>query len=265
MSAHKSREWDSAAYDRISGPQFSWGKKVLARVCLRGDEHVLDAGCGTGKLSAELLETLPEGRVMGLDVSRNMLRRAHENLQPRFADRVTFVAADLQHLPFDQAFDGVFSTAAFHWVPDHGLLFRNLFRALRPGGWLIAQCGGSGNLHRFLARVAESSKRLPYLAHVGKYQPSWTFADPPTTATRLEAAGFIEIDTGLEPAPTRFANEARFSEFASKVILHRFLEHLPDEASRRQFMHDLSKAAAHDDPPFELDYWRLNLAARKPD
>ena len=259
-----SREWDSSAYDRISGPQFSWGKKVLERVCLRGNERVLDAGCGTGKLTAELLAGMPEGHVTGLDVSRNMLRGARENLQPRFAPRVTFVAADLQHLPFDQAFDGIFGTAAFHWVSDHDLLFRSLFRAIRPGGWLVAQCGGAGNLERFLARVTELSGTPPYSAHVGNYHHSWTFADPRTTATRLEAAGFIRVDTSLEPAPTRFENKAQFSEFASKVILHRFLDHLPGEAARRQFMGDVANAAAQDDLPFELDYWRLNLAARKP-
>src|SRR5690242_11602792 len=106
MSTQTSREWDSSAYDRISGPQFRWGKRVLERVSLLGHERVLDAGCGTGKLTAELLETLPQGRVTGLDLSRNMLRRAQENLNSRFPHRITFVAADLQHLPFDRAFDG---------------------------------------------------------------------------------------------------------------------------------------------------------------
>ncbi len=264
MSLHKSQEWDSSAYHRISEPQFSWGKKVLDRVALQGRERVLDAGCGTGKLTAELLAALPEGRVVGLDLSRNMLRGARENLQPRFRERIACVVADLQHLPFDQAFDGVFSTAAFHWVPDHDLLFRNLYRALRPGGWLVAQCGGAGNLHRFLHRVAELSQTQPYVMHVGQYQHSWTFADASETAKRLQAAGFVAIETSLEPAPARFNDGAQFTEFAGKVILHRFLEYLPDEVARGQFMQNLSKRAARDDPPFELDYWRLNLSARKP-
>jgi len=259
-----SREWDSSAYDRISAPQFSWGKKVLNCVSLRGNERVLDAGCGTGKLTAELLAALPQGYVIGVDLSQNMLRTARENLQPRFHAGIAFAAADLQHLPFDQAFDGIFSTGAFHWVPDHGVLFRSLHCALRPGGWLVAQCGGAGNLKRFLSRVAVLSQSAGYAEYVGSYKHSWTFADPPTTAKRLEAAGFTDIETNLEPAPTRFENEAQFCEFASKVILHRFLDQLPDDAARRQFMHDVSGPAAHDDPPFELDYWRLNLAARKP-
>lgn len=260
----RSREWDSSAYDRISGPQFSWGKKVLQRVSIRGDECVLDAGCGTGKLTAELLESLPQGRVVGVDLSQNMLGTARKNLEQRFQSRITFVAADLQYLPFDESFDGVFSTAAFHWVPDHDLLFRNVYRALRPGGWLIAQCGGAHNLERFLSHVAAVAQRPRYAPYVGTYRHSWTFADPPTTANRLKSAGFTDVETDLEPAPTRFDNEAQFSEFASKVILHRFLEHLPDESVSRAFMHEVAVAAAQDYRPFELDYWRLNLAAHKP-
>lgn len=151
-----SREWDSIAYHRISAPQVSWGRKVVSRLSLRGDEVVLDAGCGTGKLTRELLELLPQGRVIALDVSQNMLSAARTNLTQEFGRQVRFVAADLLDLPFHKVFDGIFSTAAFHWVRDHDRLFRALCRALKPGGWLVAQCGGAGNLDRFLQRVAES-------------------------------------------------------------------------------------------------------------
>src|SRR5690349_11037795 len=120
------REWDADAYHRISGPQFSWGKRVLERLALRGDEILMDAGCGTGKLTAELLEQLPHGHVIAVDLSYNMLAGAREHLQPRFGRQVSLVAADLLHLPFVRAFDGIFSTAAFHWVPDHDRLFRAL-------------------------------------------------------------------------------------------------------------------------------------------
>ncbi len=264
MSGAKSREWDSRAYDRISAPQFSWGKRVLDRVQVRGDEQILDAGCGTGKLTGELLALLPRGRVVGVDLSQNMLGAARENLEPRFDAKVTFVAADLQSLPFAEAFDGVFSTAAFHWVPDHDRLFRNIYASLRPGGWLVAQCGGGPNLSRLLAHVAALAQSPAYASHVGEYRHAWTFANPPVTAKRLQAAGFEDIDTGLESAPTHFESGTQFSEFVSKVILHRFLEHLPDEAARRQFMTELAAQATNDDPPYELDYWRLNLRGRKP-
>src|SRR5579862_3918696 len=131
-----SREWNSGVYHRLSGPQVSWGKKVLSRLRLRGDEVVLDAGCGTGRLTADLLEALPHGRVVGVDLSQNMLASARQHLTPKFGAQVSLVACDLSHLPFVHCFDGIVSTAAFHWVLDHDRLFANLRAALVPGGWL---------------------------------------------------------------------------------------------------------------------------------
>ena len=131
---------------------------------LRGDETVLDAGCGTGRLTAELGELLPRGRVVAIDQSRNMLSAAREFLAP-FGGRVELVLADAKALPFRDAFDGIFSTATFHWIKDHDRLFASLFRALRPGGWLCTQCGGAGNTARLLARVSALCATEPYAAY----------------------------------------------------------------------------------------------------
>ncbi|HYL15185.1 MAG TPA: class I SAM-dependent methyltransferase [Terriglobales bacterium] len=260
----RSREWDSAAYNRISGPQFSWGKKVVDRVSARGDELVLDAGCGTGKLTAEVLAKLPRGRVVAVDLSENMLRAASEQLTAKFGERIVFVAADLQDLPFNQCFDGIFSTAAFHWVPDHDRLFRNLYQSLKPGGWLLAQCGGGPNLSRLLGRVSVLSQQPSFAPYLADHQPSWMYSDAETTAKRLRSAGFVEVETSLEAAPTPLDNAQRYCEFVSKVILHRHLERIPDAKLQRQFVEELSRQAAKDDPPFLLDYWRLNLSGRRP-
>ncbi len=258
------REWDANAYHRISGPQFSWGKRVLDRLSLQGSETVMDAGCGTGKLTAELLERLPQGRVVGIDLSYNMLNAAREYLAPKFEHQIRFVAADLQGVPFVEAFDGIFSTAAFHWVPDHDRLFHNLLHALKPGGWLIAQCGGAGNLRRLLGRVEELKQWPAYRNYIGDYRYAWVYADAETAAERLRRAGFIGVETGLVPAPTRFKTAEEYSEFVRKVILHRHLERLPSPALQAEFMSEVVRQAAQDNPPFELDYLRLNLSGRRP-
>ena len=110
-------------YHRLSQPQLAWGKKVLERLRLRGDELLLDPGCGTGRLTELLLKLVPQGRVVALDLSLNMLTAAREHLKPRFQRRVSFVAADLQQLPCEHRFEGIVSTAAFHWVLDHSACF----------------------------------------------------------------------------------------------------------------------------------------------
>jgi len=255
-----SHEWDASAYHRLSGPQLSWGKKVLARVKLRGDETLLDAGCGTGRLTADLLEALPQGRVIAVDLSQNMLGTAREHLAPRFGGRVLWVNADLQALPFKRAFDGIFSTASFHWVLDHDKLFRSLYGALRPGGWLRAQCGGGPNLERLRRRMAALAASAKYAQFLSGFAEPWTYSDAETAAERLRRAGFVNVETGLEPALTVFDDAAKFSEFVRTVILHRHLERIPAAGLRDEFVEDLTQQAAQDDPPYSLDYWRLNLS-----
>jgi len=259
-----SKEWNATLYHEISAPQVSWGKKVLARISLRGDETVLDAGCGTGRLTCDLLEALPRGRVVALDVSRNMIDAARAYLAPDFGDRVEFIACDVLDMSFNNRFDGIFSTASFHWVRDHEALFAGLFRALRPGGWLCAQCGGAGNLDRFLARVRDLMDSPQYAPYFQSFATPWEFADPETSAARLKKAGFEAIDTSIEQAPTSFSSPQEFQRFVASVILHRHLELLPIPALRQQFLTTLTEEFAHAEPPLLLDYTRLNLQARKP-
>ena len=242
----------------------SWGKKVLARVPLRGDEHVLDAGCGTGRLTRELLEALPDGQVTGVDISANMLRAAEEHLAPEFGKRVRFVHADMQHLDLAPEYDIIFSTAAFHWVKDHDQLFAGLYRALRPGGWLHAQCGGAGNLDRLNARIAALIQSERYRQYFADFESPWEYADSTATAARLSRSGFVEIETGHEDGPTLLPNASEFQQFVESVILRRHLECIPERELRQQFLGALTRQASEDAPPFLLDYRRLNMKARKP-
>ena len=258
-------EWDAASYHRLSAPQFSWGVQVLERLRLNGDETVMDAGCGTGRLTALLFERLPRGRVVGVDLSRNMLEEARSHLAPRFGGRVEFVRADLALLPFDRAFDGVFSTAAFHWVPDHPRLFRGLYASRKPGGWLVAQCGGGPNIARLMRRASVLTASEPYATYFSGWKDTKVFADEATTAERLRAAGFVEVETSLEPAPTILSGADEFREFLRTVNMHSHLARLPEGRLRRRFVEELTEQAAADDPPYALDYCRLNIRALRPE
>lgn len=258
----QTREWNAAAYHSLSGPQLNWGRKVLSTLDLRGDEFLMDAGCGTGRLTAELLEALPHGRVLAVDVSLNMLIAARTHLNPQSAARIHFVAADLQHLPLQHVFDGIFSTAAFHWVPDHPRLFQNLHRALRPGGWLRAQCGGGPNLARLRKRMDELIASPKYAEFFTHFRYPWVFNGPETAASLLQQAGFVEVETSLESALTVIENREKYEEFVRTAILRLHIEQIPCEWRRNEFVGELVWQAAADDPPFSLDYWRLNLSGK---
>jgi trans-aconitate 2-methyltransferase len=256
-----SREWNSAAYHRLSGPQVSWGTKVLRRLRLRGDEVVLDAGCGTGRLTAELLESLPRGRVVGVDLSQNMLGSAREHLD-RFGARVHLVACDFLNLPFEAAFDGIVSTAAFHWVLDHDRLFQSLHRALVPGGWLEAQCGGGANIERLRKRADALGATAKFAEFFAGFREPWLYQNAEDAADCLRRAGFVGVETSIEAAPTILDSAEQYGEFVRNIILRRHLENIPTENLRTEFIATLTEQAANDDPPLLLDYWRLNLRGR---
>jgi trans-aconitate 2-methyltransferase len=258
------REWDSTAYDRLSDPQYGWGLKVLEKLKvlpLRGNEHILDAGCGTGRVTEKLLQAFPQSQVTAVDASANMVDEAGKRLAP-FGQRVKIAQVDLLELPDQNSFDVIFSTAVFHWIQDHDRLFQIVFRALRPGGFLLAQCGGGPNLARIHGR-AELLMQLPECAPYFKdWKRFWEYPCAQVTADRLQRAGFVDVATGLEAAPTPLPDEATFRSFTAAVNMHPYLKRLPPEL-HDSFIGALAELARQDDPPFELDYWRLNIFGRK--
>lgn len=253
-------EWDARTYDRIADPMHRWGVAVLDRLPLRGDERVLDAGCGSGRVTEALLERLPGGHVIALDASPAMLGEARQRLA-RFGDRVTFVEADLMFpLPIGDPVDAVLSTATFHWVPDHETLFRNLAAVMAVGARLVAQCGGVGNIAR--VQAASDAVALDWVARNvdaaldAGARGHLYFATPLATAARLDAAGFTHIETWLTDEPTRFEPGDPLETYLETVCLREITARLTPER-RRAFVRDVARAL----PEPILDYVRLNITA----
>jgi trans-aconitate 2-methyltransferase len=243
------RDWDASTYDRIADPMTRWGEAVLDRLVLAGDERVLDAGCGSGRVTERLVERLPSGTVVALDGSPSMIDEARRRLA-RFGDRVEFVVADLgRPLPLSTPVDAILSTATFHWVPDHEALFRNLAAVVRPGGRLVAQCGGVGNIAWILAVLATIGDGWLGPAH---------FETPEATRVRLEAAGFVDIETWLNPEPTPIARGEPLETFLATVVLRAHVDRLPT-ADRAAFVHEVAERL----PRPEIDYVRLNILATR--
>ncbi len=257
-------EWDAARYHRISDPQMAWGRRVMARIAPQPGERILDIGCGTGRLTEEMVAARP-ALVVGLDLSGPMLaeasaRQTANDETGRAA--VQYVRGAGEALPFAGAFDAVFSNATLHWVPDHERLFGSIHAALRPGGRLVAQCGGVGNLARLYGRARVLREDRRFMRFYEGWRDPWRFEGVDATRARLDGAGFVECVVWLEEAPTPFDGAAAFSEFAGAVCLRHDLARLtaPMQAA---WLAEITAMAAADDPPFTLDYCRLNIAARK--
>lgn len=243
------RDWDGATYDRISDPMLRMGAAVLDRLELAGDERVLDAGCGSGRVTELLVERLPRGRIVALDGSPSMLAEARRRLA-RFGDRVEYVVADLARpLPVAPPVDAILSTAAFHWVDDHDALFEHLAAVLRPGGRMSAQCGGAGNLAGVFA----------ILETVGDgWRGPHRFETPEATASRLEASGFRGVRCWLVEERVQLARGEALESYLRTIVLGAHLVRLPP-AERDEFVRTVAERM----PEPVLDYVRLNIDATR--
>jgi trans-aconitate 2-methyltransferase len=257
-------EWDASEYEAVSAPQTSWGADLLEifleRRGLRGDEVVIDAGCGTGRVTELLLRYLPDGTVLAVDASENMVEAARR----RFAGeaRVRVEHQDLLLLELDRPVDVIFSTATFHWIKDHELLFERLARTLKPGGRLVAQCGGKGNIARTLAVIERVMGEDRFRDAFVGWERGWNFADPETTKARLEGAGFEEVETWLHEELTDFGSVAELARFLKTVVLRQHLTFLPEAQKRDSFAAAVAARLAGEGP-LVVDYVRLNMLATR--
>jgi trans-aconitate 2-methyltransferase len=246
------KEWDAGSYQRVSVPHEEWAKALMERLPLGGSETVLDAGCGTGRVTRMLVERLPEGKVVAVDGSAAMVEKVGEVLRP--GDE-SFVA-DLTALELPEPVDAITSSAVFHWIPDHDALFARMRAALKPGGRIEAQCGGKGNIDAFRRVSGEVAVREPYASHLREagFEEPWFYADAEETEERLRAAGFTEVKAWLQPWDVVPADPR---EFMRTLILKPHVDSLPAEL-HEPFLEEVETAVGE---PFSLRYVRLNISA----
>lgn len=254
-------DWDARTYDRLADPHQAWAAPVLDRLALHGDETVLDAGCGSGRITRLLLERLPRGRVYGVDRSPAMLAVAREQLDG-WGERARLIEGDLTTVQLPEPVDAVFSNATFHWVFDHGTLFANLARQLQPGGALAAQCGGGANIAQIVAYAGRVLARPPFRDAAQPLNQTYHFATPEETRARLLAAGFTDVATWLEDQPVTLPDAAAFATYLKTVVVGPYLAVLPEG------LHDAFVAAVVEEdarlgPTLTVDYVRLNMTARR--
>lgn len=245
------RSWHGATYDRLSTPMEAMGREVLERLPLEGGETVIDAGCGSGRVTEALLERLPRGRVIGVDASASMIDAARE----RLGDRVELHVADLAAFDLGLRADAVLSTATFHWIADHEALFARLRAHLRPGGLLVAQCGGHGNIATVHAAARATMVDGRFASHFDGWRGPWNFATPAQTEGRLRAAGFARARAWLQQRPVTPDDP---HAYLTEINLGAHLGRLPDDL-RGPFVDDVIERLGG--APVTIDYVRLNIDA----
>jgi trans-aconitate 2-methyltransferase len=246
------RDWNADSYERMSAPLEAMGRDVLDRLHLRGDERVLDAGCGTGRVTAALVERLPRGEVVAVDGSPAMVEAARD----RLGDTVELRVADLVELELERPVDAILSTATFHWIADHERLFARLLDVLKPGGRLVAQCGGAGNISALKTAAEQVGEQAPFASALAGWRGPWNFAGTTETAERLRRRGWVDVWTWFQQV--RVQPDDPY-EYLGTVALGEHLERL--EPDLRDGFVD-AVLAELDEPV--VDYLRLNILARRP-
>ncbi|MGH8890919.1 MAG: class I SAM-dependent methyltransferase [Acidothermaceae bacterium] len=241
-------EWNASVYDSLPLPHQRWGAGVIERLAPVGDETVLDVGCGTGRDAGRLLEALPNGRVIAVDGSQQMLEQLRARLTG-YGDRLRVVHADLREpLDLGEPVDAAISVATLHWLPDHDVVFRNVARVLRPGGRFVAEGGGFGNITGVRRAVASAG------GDTGN--EIWNFATLEETSARLANAGFVDANVALVPDPARLNAGEQLETYLATVVLGAQLREMPI-AEQRPFVHAVAEELAEP----VIDYVRLQISA----
>jgi trans-aconitate 2-methyltransferase len=259
----ESTHWNAEVYDRIGTPMRRWAQAVIDDLHLRGDETILDAGCGSGSVTFDLLERIPRGRIYAVDSSPEMISKITQAIEERGETRIISIRRDLTDFELPEQVDVVFSNAVLHWIPDDEALFGCLFRATKHGGRFRAQCGGGANLARLMAATEAAERREPFAGHLGPAEfRKYRTAEEATE--EMERAGWSEVRASLFDSPVCFDNHDEAALYLRTIILQRHVAALPEE-HQEPFLRDvIDETIRRFGEPFTADYVRLDLSARRP-
>jgi trans-aconitate methyltransferase len=211
--------WDPAAYAANSSAQQSWARESIARLKLRGDEHVLDVGCGDGKVTAEIARALPKGAVTGVDSSAPMIAFARATFAPRRFPNLDFHVMDARRIRLGKTFDIVFTSSALHWVDDHSAFLRGASSCLRPGGRLVVTCGGKGNAQEVFLALRPEIRRQRWRRFFRKMDKPYFFYSPADYRKWLPRCGFKVGRMRLAPKEAAYPGRAGLAAWLSTTWL----------------------------------------------
>jgi len=296
LRTRENGSWDARTYDQVSRlVQYRWGQQVLEWRKWRGDEIVMDAGCGSGLLTRRLAKRVPRGKVYAVDIDSNMIKRAKNNLQ--FFDNVEIIQSSFTDIRIPRKLDVVFSNSALHWIQDHRKVFQKFWEMLNPmnvrcknndisiisnnnnnsesNGQLLIQCGGDGNLQRIISMLERITHLDQFKEYFTDWKQPWYFAKPDDTYKLLQETGYVNARVFSSSDQVILPNRRVYSKFVKTVVLKSYLEHLsrdndhPDIDKLKKlfldvFLDEVEKCDNNNSSAsWFLDFVRLNIIAQR--
>ena len=294
MTTLNKGKWDARTYDQVSRlVQYRWGIQVLKWRKWRGDEIVMDAGCGSGLLTKQLAKHVPRGKVYAVDIDSNMIKQAKNNLQ--FFDNVEIIQSSFIDIKLPRKLDVIFSNSALHWIQDHRKAFQNFWEMLKPidygndtdiivgsnsndtrtgGGQLLIQCGGYGNLQEVISILERITQSDRFKVYFTDWKQSWYFANTEDTNKLLQKIGYVNTKVYSSSDCVVLPNRQIYSKFVKTVVMKTYLDHLSSDNYDNDidklkamflevFLDQVDKRSNKSDTRWFLDFVRLNIIAHR--
>lgn len=268
---HEKGKWDAKNYHKVSSIQENWAIELLSKRKWKGNEVLVDAGCGSGRVTKIIANILKEGRIYAIDLDKNMIENAKINLKDQ--ENIIFINSDLSTVELPEPVDIIFSNAVIHWIKDHYKLFCNFWKLLKQSGEILIQCGGKGNLGTIKPILDLTRESSEFTGYFLDWEDPWNFASAEETSSIMERAGFKKIETGLTKKIAEFSSFEEYRLFMKIVVMKPYLSYLPsdnnnritdafmDRFLRHQKMSNKGLPEVIND--YSIDYTRLNIRATK--
>ena len=288
--------WDALTYDQVSRlVQYRWGQQVIKWRKWRGNEIVMDAGCGSGLLTKQLAKKVPRGKLYAIDIDSNMIKQEKNNLQ--FFDNVEVIQSSFIDIKLPRKLDVIFSNSALHWIQDHRIAFQNFWEMLKPidngidgkntekvrdngmdtrtgGGQLLIQCGGYGNLQKVISILERITLLDRFKVHFKDWKQSWYFANVENTSKLLQKIGYMNTQVYPTSDYVVLPNRHLYSKFVKTVVMKPYLDHLSSDNYDKEidklkamflevFLDHVDRRRTKSDTRWFLDFVRLNIIAHR--
>jgi trans-aconitate methyltransferase len=219
-------KWDAEKYDTVKAPQIDAGRELIALSAVRTDDHILDIGCGTGKLTVELKRLAPKGSVTGIDPSEEMLEKARAVAAPE----MRLLRTSAQEMKFGSEFTLAFSNSAMHWVKDQQTALARTYRALEQGGRIAFQMPADNFCNEFFDSVGHAISSLGYERFFDRWETPWYFPEKDAYEEALNRAGFRNIRVFYQDYHLAFPDITTVTAWWSSAGLRPYLAALPGGA-----------------------------------
>lgn len=268
---HEKGKWDAKNYHKVSSIQETWAIELLSKRKWKGNEVLVDAGCGTGRVTKIISNILKEGKIYAIDLDHNMIENAKLNLKDQ--ENVIFIKSDLSTVELPEPVDIIFSNAVIHWIKDHYNLFSNFLKLLKKSGEILIQCGGKGNLGTIQPILDLTRKSNAFKGYFQDWEDPWNFASAEETYSMMERVGFKKVETSLTKKIAKFSSFEEYKLFMKTVVMKPYLSYLPSDYNNQiidsfidcffKYYKESIKGLTKVPNDYNIDYTRLNIRAFK--